>query len=123
MRPLFLSEEFQMADNQVKGSTCVVGCKLPAGLVIRGAGKQWRVKGCNDSMIIGGFGLTYDVPSEIWNDFAKNHAKSKMIRNGVVFAVNDGRSANSAAKEREKQRTGMERLDPNKQNTKPDTEE
>lgn len=91
-----------------KKNTVVIGCKLPAGLVIRGADKQFIINGSNSSVIIGGFGITEDVPSEIWDDYAKAHAKSKLIQNGLIFAVNDKDSAKDAANERSKQKTGFE---------------
>lgn len=106
-----------------KNGTYVVGCKIPTGLVIRGAGKQWRIKGARESSIIGGFGLTEGVPAEVWEDFARHHKDSKAIRNGAIFAVGDMQSARDAAKDHEKQKTGMERLDRHKQAVKPMDEE
>lgn len=105
-----------------KNGTYVIGCKLPNGLVIRGAGKQVRLKGANSSLIFGGYGTTEDVPAEVWEDYAKIHKDSNVIKNGTVFAVGDLKSARDAALERSDVKTGLEGLDPNKQSTKEDKE-
>lgn len=91
-----------------KKDTYVIGCKLPAGLIIRGADKEFIIRGANHSQIIGGYGITEDVPADIWDDYFKNHEKSKLVQNGLIFAVNDKASAKDAANERSKQKTGLE---------------
>ena len=106
-----------------KTSTYIIGCKLPAGLVISHEGQKVKLAGTNDSILINGFGITRDVPSDLWEGFAKIFADQPLIRNGVVFAVTDEKSAGDASKEREGQKTGMEQLDPKKQQTKPDKED
>lgn len=105
-----------------KNGTYVIGCKLPNGLIIRGAGKQFRLNGSRSSLIVGGFGLTEDVPAEIWDEFEKVNKQGNIIKNGVVFAVGDKESAKSAATERKAVKTGLEQLDPKKTDTKPDEE-
>lgn len=106
-----------------KASTYIIGCKLPAGLVISHEGQKVKLAGTNDSMLINGFGITRDVPADLWEGFSKTFADQPLLRNGVVFAVTDDKSAQDASKEREDQKTGMEQLDPKKQQTKPDKEE
>lgn len=105
-----------------KNNEYVIGCKLPNGLVIRGAGKQFRLNGANTSQLINGYGVTENVPADIWDDYAKHHAQANVIKNGTVFAVGDLNSARDATKERENQKTGLEQKDPAKQTTKPDKE-
>lgn len=106
-----------------KASTYIIGCKLPAGLVISHEGQKVKLAGTNDSMLINGFGITREVPADLWEGFAKTFADQPLIKNGVVFAVTDEKSAADASKERADQKTGMEQLDPKKQQTKPDKEE
>lgn len=91
-----------------KNNTYVIGCKLPSGLVIRGAGKEFLLNGAKSQIIEGGFGITRDVPADIWDEYAKNHADSKAIRNGIVFAVADYKSAQDAAKDNAQVKTGLE---------------
>lgn len=106
-----------------KTSTYIIGCKLPSGLVISHEGQKLKLAGTNDSLLINGFGITRDVPAELWEGFAKTFADQPLLRNGVVFAVTDEASAKDASQERKDQKTGLEQLDPKKQATKPDKEE
>ncbi|WP_171882409.1 hypothetical protein [Klebsiella quasipneumoniae] len=106
-----------------KSSTYIIGCKLPSGLVISHEGQKVKLAGTNDSMLINGFGITREVPADLWEGFAKTFAEQPLIRNGIVFAVTDENSAKDASQERAEQKTGMEQLDPKKQQTKPDKED
>ncbi|MFZ4835767.1 hypothetical protein [Rouxiella sp. Mn2063] len=101
-------------------STYIIGCKLPNGLTIGPEGQQVKLAGTNDSLLINGFGITRDVPTDAWDNFTKLFAGQPLLTNGIVFAVTDEKSAKDASKERASQKTGLERLDPNKQSTKPD---
>lgn len=103
-----------------KASTYIIGCKLPNGLVINHEGQRVKLAGTNDSLLLNGFGITRDVPADLWDGFAKTFADQPLIKNGVVFAVTDEKSAQSASKEREGQKTGLEQLDPKNQQTDPD---
>lgn len=100
----------------------IIGCKLPAGLTISHEGQSMTLAGANDSLLINGFGITRDVPADLWDGFAKTFADQPLIKNGIVFAVTDESSAKDAAAELKDQKTGMEQVDPNKQQTKPDKE-
>lgn len=106
-----------------KKSTYVIGCKLPSGVVIRGADKQIKLNGSASSQIIGGFGITEDVPAEVWDEYAKAHARSPAILNGLLFAVGDKKSAEDAAKERQNVKTGLEQIKPEDAGVKEDKEE
>lgn len=114
-----------------KNGKYVIACKLPNGMVIRGAGKEFKLNGTNSSEIIDprtgnkanlvhGYGITEDVPAEIWDEFLKTHGKTPAVVNGIVFAQGDNASVRDQAKDAEKKETGLERLDPKKQATKPD---
>lgn len=113
-----------------KNGFYVIGCKLASGLVIEGAGQRIKLNGApvshlvsgDGKNIVHGFGLTENVPVEVWDEFAKNHADSAFMKKGLVFATSDERSAKAAAKDNEKQKTGTEQLDGSKQATKADKE-
>lgn len=105
-----------------KASTYIIGCKLPAGLTISHEGQSMTLAGANDSLLINGFGITRDVPADLWDGFAKLFADKPLIKNGIVFAVADESSAKDASAERKDQKTGLEQVDPSKQQTKPDKE-
>ncbi|HDL8245731.1 TPA: hypothetical protein ACTWJ0_004056 [Yersinia enterocolitica] len=91
-----------------KKSTYVIGCKLPCGLSFRHDDKVITLAGANTSVLVNGFGMTKDVPVEAWEAFEKNHADSKFIKNGIIFAVSDEESAKDASLERAKVKTGLE---------------
>lgn len=105
-----------------KNNVYIIGCKLPSGLTISHEGQSLKLAGANDSLLINGFGITRDVPAELWDGFAKTFADQPLIKNGIVFAVADDNSAKDASAEREDQKTGLEQLDPGKQATDPDKE-
>ncbi|VUC79924.1 Uncharacterised protein [Raoultella terrigena] len=107
----------------VKNSTYVIGCKLPNGLSFRHGEEKITLAGANSSSIINGFGITRDVPAEAWEAFEKAHKDSKFIKNGIVFAVSDEKSAADAALERSKQKTGLEQADQKSAGVEPDKEE
>lgn len=102
----------------------VVGCKLPNGLLCeRGARDDdnyysVRLNGSNDSRVIGGYGITPDVPADFWDWWVKKHARLEFVRKGQVFVEGDLASAQDHAEERAEVKTGMEPLDPLKQDVK-----
>lgn len=106
-----------------KKSTYVIGCKLPSGVVIRGAGKQIKLNGSATSKVIGGYGRTDDVPADVWDEYAKAHARSPAIVNELIFAVGDEKSFNDAAKERQHVKSGLEQIKPEDAGVKEDKEE
>lgn len=106
-----------------KSSTYVIGCKLPNGLSFNHEGKKITLAGANASALINGFGITRDVPADAWESFEKIHKESKFIRNGIVFAVTDEKSAADASLERSKQKTGLEQASQKSAGVEPDKEE
>lgn len=106
-----------------KSSTYVIGCKLPNGLSFRHEGKVITLAGANSSALVNGFGMTKDVPAEAWEAFEKNHKDSKLIKNGVIFAVSDEKSAADASLERAAVKTGLEQASQETSGVVPDKEE
>jgi len=97
--------------------TVVVGCKLPHGLQIdlpiSGAIERIHLRGNNDARIIGGYGLTPNVPADAFKQWLLNHKDFKYVRKGMVFIESDMARARSRAKEmRNEAKTGMEPLNP-----------
>ena len=104
-----------MSEEQEKiTGTVTIGCKLPCGLVMTFGGKSVELRGSRDSRILNGYGLTNNVDAEFWEAWKKAHAKLPYVKNELVFAYKDKRSAQDMAEERQKERTGMEGLDPDK---------
>lgn len=98
-------------------SVMVVGCKLPHGLILRvknkdGMIQEHQLKGANASRIVGGFGLTENIPEDFMKRWLQENAKHPAVVNGFVFIHTDTRSAESMAKERRTLSTGLEAIDP-----------
>lgn len=106
-----------------KVSTYVIGCKLPNGITFNHEGKPIVLAGANSSMLLNGFGITRDVPADAWEAFEKAFKDQKLIRNGIVFAVTDYKSAEDASKERAKQKTGLEQASTKTAGVEPLTED
>lgn len=104
-----------MSEEQEKISgTVTIGCKLPCGLVMTFGGKSVELRGSRASRILNGYGLTENVDEEFWEAWKKAHAKLPYVKNELVFAYADTRSAQDMAQERQNERTGLEGLDPDK---------
>jgi len=93
-----------------KPDSYVIGCKLPCGLKIGHGSTAVALKGANDSMLINGFGITQNVPADVWEEFEKNHKSSPLFLNGIIFAVTDMKSVEDASLERARQKTGLEQV-------------
>jgi hypothetical protein len=94
-----------------------VGCKLPHGIILdvkTASGELVRqiIKGSNDARIVGGYGITENVSSELWDQWLKEHPRHKAVLNGSLFIHNELKSAISIAKERRKVETGLDPVDP-----------
>lgn len=124
--------------------TVTIACKLPHGIVLRafhmaevsepvmGGGsrevkKAQQIPG--EFTVLGvsfpqngaprgrmefGFALTMGCPRELWERWLKDNKDTPMVKNGLIFAHGSEKSAVSEAREKEAQRSGFERLDPNK---------
>lgn len=106
-----------------KSSTYVIGCKLPNGLSFRHGGQTITLAGANSSELINGFGMTKGVPSEAWDSFEETFKDAPFIRNGIIFAVSDEKSAADASLERSRQKTGLEQVSAKDAGVEPDKEE
>lgn len=94
-------------------SNVTVGCKLPNGIWLGvGDHKPVRINGWNNNMIQGaGHGLTEDVPADLWDAWVKEHAESKLVTGGFIFAVKSEREAKAKARGNKDNKSGHEQLD------------
>lgn len=113
-KPSPQDENKHMSETKTSGDTVVVGCKLPCGLVISHDGKSVELKGSRESNIINGFGLTPGVDAEFFEAWKKVHKNMPYVKNELIFAYSDERSAQDMADERIKEKTGLEGLNPDK---------
>lgn len=94
-----------------------VGCKLPNGLHLDlkdRSGEVVRVtlNGANSSRIIGGYGLTENVPAEHITEWLKKNSRHAAVINKHIFVHSQTESAVSIAKEQREIKTGVEPIDP-----------
>lgn len=99
--------------------TVSVGCKLPNGIICQIRSKDGQVviqahtlKGANDARIVGGYGITDDVPADFMTEWLRLNAKHPAVVNGSIFTHADSKSAEVMAKDRREAKTGLEGIDP-----------
>ncbi len=93
-------------------NTVVVGCKLPNGFVMQVGEAAHTIKGYNSSVIIGGHGITENVPADLWGAWLKENKDRDLVKNGFVFAHTDSRNTKSEAKEKAQTKSKTEPLSP-----------
>jgi hypothetical protein len=104
---------------ETSATTCIVGCKLPHGLVCqlfsednKSVVESFTIKGANDSRIVGGYGLTQGVPTAFMMEWLKRNAKHPAVANGNIFIHTNVKSAEARAKDMREQRSGLEAINP-----------
>lgn len=76
-------------------------------------GNSWAQNKGAHQQIVGGFAITHGIPKDFWDQWLEQNKDSDIIVNGMLFAHGETASAISEAKEKEKEKSGLERLDPN----------
>ncbi len=94
--------------------TVTVGCKLPNGLHLDHGGKRVTLKGINSSSVLNGHGITHGVDKDFFEAWMKAHKDDAPVKSGLIFAHASESSVRDEAKEKEKSKSGFERLDPDK---------
>lgn len=61
--------------------------------------------------IIGGYGITYNVPKDIWDKWLADNAEADVVKNHQIFAYEKRERAEDRAKDQKSVRSGMEPLD------------
>lgn len=116
-------QQNQQTKPEASATTCIVGCKLPHGLILTliandGAKISHELKGTNANRIIGvnssgvGFALTDGIPTDFMVEWLKRNEKHLAVQNGSIFMHNTEKGAMSIARERAKVRTGIEPINP-----------
>jgi len=90
-----------------------VACKLPHGIHmdLHEPGKPKRrftLKGNNSSRVIGGYGITTDVPKDFFDKWMSLHKDHPAVSGKLIFAHQQLASLESQAKERAELKHGME---------------
>lgn len=104
---------------------CSVACKLPHGIILElekkieggaflGTGRTIELKGANDPKALFGFGITENVPVDLFDEIMKQKENFLPIANGLIFKQPTTDKLEDEAKEREGLKTGTEPMDPEK---------
>jgi hypothetical protein len=92
-------------------STVTIGCKLPNGIYMQMGETRVRINGWNNNEIAGlSHGITRDVPVSLWEAWSKEHAESKLVTNGFIFAEESEKRAKDKAKDQKDRNSGFEQL-------------
>ena len=92
-------------------STVTIGCKLPNGIFMQQGESRVRINGWNNNTIQGlAHGITYDVPASLWEAWSKEHAESKLVTGGLIFAEESSSKVKAKAKDLKDQKSGHEQL-------------
>jgi len=59
-----------------------------------------------------GFAITHGIPKDFWEEWISQQGDSDIVRNGMIFGHSETASTMAEAKEKEREKSGMERLDP-----------
>lgn len=99
-----------------KSPYCTVGCKLANGLILDlkmgGENVRHTLNGANAARIVGGHGITENIPTEFMEQWLKKNARHPAVVNGSIFMHGDTKSVESMARERRDQETGLAPIDP-----------
>jgi hypothetical protein len=77
-------------------------------------GNSWAQNKGAHQQIVGGYAITHGIPREFWERWLEQNKESDIVVNGMLFAHGESASTIAEAKEKEDQKSGLERLDPNK---------
>ncbi|KMJ45450.1 hypothetical protein ABLB69_14425 [Xenorhabdus khoisanae] len=94
-------------------STVVIACKLANGLYLEVGEQRVSVNGFARNMVDeNGFGLTYGVNAELWQAWLAENKDRDLVINGLIFAHEQEASTKAEAKEKQKTKSGTERIQP-----------
>jgi len=97
--------------------TVTVGCKIPNGMILEVNKKQVLINGSNSSLIIGGHGITEGVDKDFFEAWIAENKELSTVKGGFIFAHGKTEDAKAEAKDRKKNKTGLEPLDQEKKPT------
>jgi hypothetical protein len=61
-----------------------------------------------------GYAITHGIPKAFWDEWVEQHKEADYILNGMLFAHSETASTMAEAREKETEKSGLERLDPSK---------
>lgn len=93
----------------------IIGCKLPHGLILENPlnpNVTVELNGLNKSLIIGAKHATTEVDAEFWDLWKNTNPKFSALLSGAIFEAKNEADAKAIAKEKLKEKTGFEAMDP-----------
>ena len=78
------------------------------------SGNSWPQNKGPHQQIVGGFAITHGIPKEFWDEWLAQNADADYVKNGLLFAHQEVASTLAEAREKEEEKTNLERLDPAK---------
>lgn len=118
-----LSDVVTVAMNWPTGITFEVETASGGVEKVTFAGNSIDLRGRDMGILpVGAFGLTRNVPRELWEAVEKKYLScapfDALVKKGLIFASGSARDASDEAAERKDTRNGAEPIDPTKVNTK-----
>jgi hypothetical protein len=75
-------------------------------------GNSWAQNKGAHQQINCGYAITHDIPKAFWGEWLEQNKEADFVKNGMLFAHAETASTMAEAREKEKERSGLERLDP-----------
>lgn len=97
-------------------SNVIIACRLPNGIMAQVGATKIRLNGANAENAAGGFGFTR-VPADFAEAWLKDDgegARRTVTKRGGIFLADDMDDARAIAAEMSGERSGFERIDPDK---------
>lgn len=77
-------------------------------------GNSWAQNKGPHQQINCGYAITHGIPKAFWDEWLEQNKDADFVVNGMLFAHAETASTMAEAREKEKERSGLERLDPKK---------
>lgn len=75
-------------------------------------GNSWAQNRGPHQQLVGGFAITHGIPKAFWDEWLEQNERADYVKNGMLFAHQEVNSTLAQAREYEKEKSGLERLDP-----------
>jgi hypothetical protein len=76
-------------------------------------GNSWPQNKGPHQQLMGGFAITHGIPKAFWDEWLEQNKEADYVLNGMIFAHGEMASTMAEAREKETEKSGLERLDPN----------
>lgn len=101
----------------------LIGCRLPNGLILQkystdrkvgsvGVQASVKLRGLNESKIVGATYVTTEVDAEFWELFKRTNPNYAPMKSGAIFEASSTAQAEAKGKELSKKPTGLEPIKP-----------